>query len=386
MITRTRTRARVLAIALAATALGLAATSTNARAQWTLIELPGWSFTPVPVPSGGVVYEKPRLEGYRVDWCESWAKNCGTPAANRFCRMKRGAGSRATEARIEHDIGKASPTRTLVGKKVCAKKACDGFLKIRCGDPAPEFRHTAPAAPRCELNKGKSFGIGKRKYVRGELVGRVLVSRPEAKKKSIVDGRLRACFARKCATLAKAAVEGRSSGGSLAYVDVAGKRIETFKLSAKGAKDYGPYIAEQKLGGSIEVFPGLRIKAKAGFGAGVEFHAAYDIRALPPMADVDGTAKTFAHGTGGVSASLLDGLIGKAGVEGEMKLPSPDVIADIDTRTCGSAASARVELKPWRLEVRAWAKALCVKYLGCAKSGSKVLVRKSGAAKTYPLF
>ncbi len=83
---------------------------------------------------------------------------------------------------------------------------------------------------------------------------------------------------------------------------------------------------------------------------------------------------------------MLGGIAGSASVEGVLQLPSPDVVADIDTRMCGSRADARVDLKAWRLELVARGKVGCAPLLGCLWDGSKRLLQKSGGSKTYQLF
>lgn len=256
-----------------------------------------WALDPsLVIVTSEITYERPRLEGYRVDWCESWATNCGKPAADRFCATTRGYGSVATKFDLESGIGTTSPTRTQRDRKVCAESFCGGFEFITCSKPAP-LALTKPTDNACRYKRQKSFGVGTKKYARGELVGRAEVNRPEDKKESRIDGRLRACFAGVCDNLAGAGIEGRSSGESRVFAGVIGQ-VYSQKLSAQGGWDKGSGILEHKLGASFPVVPGVKLNAKAGFGAGMELHAAYDIWALPPIADVSGTVKRFANGKG----------------------------------------------------------------------------------------
>ncbi len=77
-------------------------------------------------------YQKPTWQGARVDWCDQWAKDCGEPAADHFCQLRIGGDAKATGFKKANDIGKTTPTRTLVEGRTCAKAKCDGFETISC--------------------------------------------------------------------------------------------------------------------------------------------------------------------------------------------------------------------------------------------------------------
>lgn len=74
-----------------------------------------------------VVYEKPKIEYYRVDWCFKWNEQCGPPAAAAFCKSH--GHSRAVDFAVDHDIGL---TRVLSNQQVCRAPHCDGFKYIVC--------------------------------------------------------------------------------------------------------------------------------------------------------------------------------------------------------------------------------------------------------------
>jgi hypothetical protein len=80
--------------------------------------------------SGGgdeVTFLKPKYKGKRLDWCKSWATDCGEPAADAFCEYKGYDGSTSFEEAI--DIGN---TKVISSGQVCTDQACDGFKKIVC--------------------------------------------------------------------------------------------------------------------------------------------------------------------------------------------------------------------------------------------------------------
>jgi hypothetical protein len=74
-----------------------------------------------------VKYNKPMAGGRRLDWCLTWATNCGQPAADFYCKSK-GHG-KAIAFKIASDIGK---TRILKTNEKCTQPDCDGFKSITC--------------------------------------------------------------------------------------------------------------------------------------------------------------------------------------------------------------------------------------------------------------
>ncbi|HEY7496010.1 MAG TPA: hypothetical protein VIH59_33530 [Candidatus Tectomicrobia bacterium] len=79
------------------------------------------------------VFEKPTVDGYRLDICRSWGIDCEAPAANDFCVLKgyRGASAWA----IDHDIGAQRPTKLPATGQICDQSFCDGFAFIECQHP-----------------------------------------------------------------------------------------------------------------------------------------------------------------------------------------------------------------------------------------------------------
>lgn len=90
------------------------------------------------------LFEAPVHAGYRVDICRVWGNDCGQSAADEFCRLQ--GFERADMSMIDHDIGAATPTRTLGDGKICDQDFCDAFGAINCvraatasPPPAPVF-------------------------------------------------------------------------------------------------------------------------------------------------------------------------------------------------------------------------------------------------------
>jgi hypothetical protein len=235
----------------------------------------------------------------------------------------------------------------------------------------------------CDAEGQKTLGIGNKKYVRGELVGRSAIHEPNGGRDSVIEGKLAGCLAGTCKDLARAGIDGKSGGGSQAKLVLAGVTVYSQGLSGKGEKRFGPFIKQASIGGSIPIVPGVfSIKASTSIGAGAEFRVAYDIRAVPPLADLDGFAETFANGTGSIGASI----VGSASLDGTLELPSPSVVADLDSKLCQVGSSADVVVSAYELDLDASWRVGCVPIFGCLYSDSKSLFHVDGPQSTYPLF
>jgi len=84
-------------------------------------------FKPTPTIK---TFRRPKWRGNRLDWCLHWARDCGKPAANAYCR-KRGFDA-AVGFRKASNIGDRHPTRLITSGAVCDGPGCDGFRFIRC--------------------------------------------------------------------------------------------------------------------------------------------------------------------------------------------------------------------------------------------------------------
>jgi hypothetical protein len=74
----------------------------------------------------------PTYTGYRLDFCKTFARDCGRPVANMYCRLRGYRG--ALSYGIAHDIGIPNSRRTrMIGSgHFCNASYCDGFRFIRC--------------------------------------------------------------------------------------------------------------------------------------------------------------------------------------------------------------------------------------------------------------
>ncbi len=72
-------------------------------------------------------FNAPEIEGMRLDWCLHFGRQCGKPAADRYCTTK--GLSEAVKWQVEEGIGK---TYIIGDKKVCNARYCDGFKFILC--------------------------------------------------------------------------------------------------------------------------------------------------------------------------------------------------------------------------------------------------------------
>jgi hypothetical protein len=76
------------------------------------------------------VYNQPKINGSRLDYCFNWGEGCGELAAKKFCQREGWA--YASEFSIAHNIGSTTPTRLLGTGAVCDQGFCDGFEAITC--------------------------------------------------------------------------------------------------------------------------------------------------------------------------------------------------------------------------------------------------------------
>jgi hypothetical protein len=74
-----------------------------------------------------VRFNKPMVGSRRLDWCLTWATDCGKPAADFYCQKK--GYDQAVSFKIASDIGK---TRILKTGQKCTEPGCDGFKFIDC--------------------------------------------------------------------------------------------------------------------------------------------------------------------------------------------------------------------------------------------------------------
>jgi hypothetical protein len=100
-------------------------------------------------------FDYPKHKGLALDWCRSWATDCGKPAADTWCQ-KKGFDSAAGFSKW-NDAGE--PTRVISSNQICDDASCDSFTKISCQkaddytdeDPEP-VRYNLPTAGKRRLD------------------------------------------------------------------------------------------------------------------------------------------------------------------------------------------------------------------------------------------
>ena len=78
----------------------------------------------------GNLFVKPKINGYRLDWCREWARDCGKGAADAFCKLY--GYPEASSWEMDPDIGLRIPTKIITSGKICNEGFCDGFKFIKC--------------------------------------------------------------------------------------------------------------------------------------------------------------------------------------------------------------------------------------------------------------
>ena len=93
------------------------------------------ALSPPARAAGEHTFNLPRWFDDRLDWCLTWASNCGKPAADNFCKRQRYTG--ATTFTSEPGVGK---TRVSGTNQICNGKGCTGFKTITCYGHIPVER------------------------------------------------------------------------------------------------------------------------------------------------------------------------------------------------------------------------------------------------------
>ena len=91
-----------------------------------------------PASAAQSTFQKPTWNGKRLDWCFTWAKNCGEPVAKAYCL----AAGYQTATRFTQEP--ARPTQLIAQRRVCNESFCQGFKSITC------FTSAATPGPRRE--------------------------------------------------------------------------------------------------------------------------------------------------------------------------------------------------------------------------------------------
>jgi hypothetical protein len=75
-------------------------------------------------------YEFPRVRGELVDWCVTWATNCGQPGADQFCRTQ------GHDRAIAWERYPGQRTLVLGDNRICPA-GCDALRDVVCTGTAP---------------------------------------------------------------------------------------------------------------------------------------------------------------------------------------------------------------------------------------------------------
>jgi hypothetical protein len=94
-----------------------------------------------------VRYNFPQQNGAIVDWCATWAANCGTGGANQFCQQRGHPGAR------NYTVYRPGRTWVIGSGTYCNGPACQGFSQVTCiaaggpGGPPPTGGSYQQAVP-----------------------------------------------------------------------------------------------------------------------------------------------------------------------------------------------------------------------------------------------
>jgi hypothetical protein len=80
-----------------------------------------------PVSAAEAQYNNPKVDGYALDYCKSWGKDCGKPAADEYCRSK---GYRGTVG--FHVKQNSPPTKVISSGEICSAPGCDRIDRVSC--------------------------------------------------------------------------------------------------------------------------------------------------------------------------------------------------------------------------------------------------------------
>jgi len=81
------------------------------------------------------IFNAPRHNDLRLDWCFTWSKDCGRPPALEYCLRKHYFDVRDFKAEV---VGKSAPTSLMGSSQTCKGiAACTAFAYITCTSKIP---------------------------------------------------------------------------------------------------------------------------------------------------------------------------------------------------------------------------------------------------------
>ena len=110
-------------------------------------------------PIGGkVTLNQPQINGIPLDWCVNWGVNCGSPAADNYCRSQGYARS------IGFSTYAPGRTYVLGDRRTCDNNTCGAFMHIDCergltaAPVSTDFRNLLVSTPFEWIDNGRSIG------------------------------------------------------------------------------------------------------------------------------------------------------------------------------------------------------------------------------------
>ena len=133
-------------------------------------------------------FNSPTVKGVRLDWCKHWARECGKPAADLYCR-EQGYQTAASFA-IDHNVGSRGISTVVFGDgRICKAPTCSAFRTITCerAQPAKKPEPEAPAVTLAVPGKTLQPTEPKKPDVKLAVPGKVLTP-AEERKPSFIPG------------------------------------------------------------------------------------------------------------------------------------------------------------------------------------------------------
>ncbi len=76
--------------------------------------------------SADVIYHGPRVNGFPLDHCWYWARNCGWARAHWYCRKKGHSGAR------RYGLTRVGRSYVVGSRRICRGGHCTSYSRIRC--------------------------------------------------------------------------------------------------------------------------------------------------------------------------------------------------------------------------------------------------------------
>jgi hypothetical protein len=101
--------------------------------------------------SANMRYDNPRMNGATVDWCASWATNCGWGGARQFCQM------RGHPNAVSWNVYRAGRTWVIGSSRHCQGPECQGFSQVTCATASGPGPGPGPGPVDPGYGQGRRF-------------------------------------------------------------------------------------------------------------------------------------------------------------------------------------------------------------------------------------